>query len=114
MVMAIFNIKSLAFKWYFLSSAGAVIYEEFFHVFMKQLGFSPQQIGISNLFGVQHIFIPLLLYVGDRYRVRDRIIWIVSSVSVINCLLPLLPIVVSLPTCFETKSTFNNSGKIKP
>ena len=112
--MAILSVKSVALKWFFFTTAGVTVYEEFFHVFMKQLGFSPQQIGISNLFGVQHIFIPLLLYVGDKYRVRNRIIWIVSSVSIINCLIPLLPIVVSLPTCFETRSRSNNSGKIKP
>ena len=110
--MAIFNIKSVALKWYFFTMASVSVYEEFSHVFMKQFGLNSQQIGITNLGGVQHIFIPLLLYVGDRYRVRNLVIWIVSLLSAISSLLLLLPIVVSLPSCFGTKSTSNNSSKI--
>jgi hypothetical protein len=110
--MAIFNIKSVALKWYFFTMASVSVYEEFSHVFMKLFGLNSQQIGITNLGGVQHIFIPLLLYVGDRYRVRNLVIWIVSLLSAISYLLLLLPIVVSLPSCFGTKSTSNNSSKI--
>ena len=109
--MAKFDIKSVALKWYFFTTASISVYEEFSHVFMKQFGLNSQQIGITNLCGVQHIFIPLLLYVGDRYRVRNLVIWIVSPLLAISSLLLLLPIVVSLPTCFGTKSGSNNSCK---
>ena len=109
--MAKFDIKSVALKWYFFTTASVSVYEEFSHVFMKQLGLNSQQIGITNLCGVQHIFIPLLLYVGDRYRVRNLVIWIVSSLLAISSLLLLLPVVVSLPSCFGTKSGSNNSCK---
>ncbi len=110
--MAIFNIKSIAIKWYFFSTASFLLYNEFCHVYMKQFGLSPQQIGISNLFGIQHLFIPLILLLGDRYRARSLVIWIASSLSVGNCLLPLLPLVVSLPTCFETKLASNKSSEV--
>ena len=107
--MALFNMKSVAFKWYFFTISSFGVYAEFSHLYMKQLGLSPQQIGMANLFGVQQIFIPLVLLMGDRYRVRSLIIWIVSCLSVISSLLPLLPIVVSLPTCFEMNSSLKSS-----
>jgi hypothetical protein len=109
--MAKFDIKSVALKWYFFTTASVSVYEEFSHVFMKQFGLNSQQIGITNLCGVQHIFIPLLLYVGDRYRVRNLVIWIVSPLLAISSLLLLLPVVVSLPTYFGTNSGSNNSCK---
>ena len=103
--MALFNIKSIAFKWYFFTISSLGVYAEFYHLYMKQLGLNPSQIGMANVFGVQHIFVPLVLLMGDRYRARNLIIWIVSCLCSINCLLPLLPIVVSLPTCFEMNSS---------
>lgn len=109
--MPSFNIKSIAFKWYFFVISSFGVYAEFSHLCMKQLGLNPKQIGMTNIFGIQHMFITLVLFVDDRYRVRCLIIWIVSCLSVMNCLLPLLPIVVSLPTCFETSSSLK-SGKL--
>ena len=103
--MAQFNIKSIAFKWYFFTISSLGVYAEFYHLYMKLLGLNPRQIGMANVFGVQQIFVPLVLLLGDRYRARNLIIWILSCLCVINCLLPLLPIVVSLPTCFEMNSS---------
>ena len=108
--MGLFNIKSIAFKSYFFTISSFALYAEFSHLYMKQLGLNPRQIGMTNCFGVQQIFVSLVLLVGDRYRVRSLIIWIVSCLSVVNFLLPLLPIVVSLPTCFEIHSSLK-SGK---
>ena len=108
--MAKFNIRSIAIKWYFFSTSSYTVYNEFSHVFMKQFGLTSKQIGISNLFGVQHLFIPLILYFGDRFRARSLVIWIASILSVLICLLPLLPLVVSLPTCFQTELESNKSG----
>ena len=109
--MAVLNIQSLSFKWYFFTTASFALFEEFFYVFMKQLGLSPMQIGITNLFGVQHIFLPIVLYLADKYRVRKQVISVASSICVVNCLLPLLPMIVPLPTCFETESKSNISSK---
>ena len=106
--MALFNIKSIAFKWYFFTISSLGVYAEFYHLYMKQLGLNPSQIGMANVFGVQHIFVPLVLLMGDRYRARNLIIWMVTCLCVVSCLLPLLPIVVSLPTCFEMNSSVNS------
>ena len=108
--MAVFNIKSIAYMWYFFAISGVLVYVEFSHLFMKQLGLRARQIGMTNLYGVQHVFTPLLLYIGDGYRVRGLMIWTVSSLLAVSCLLPLLPIFVSLPTCFGTNSRSNSSG----
>ena len=111
LVMAILNIQSLSFKWYFFTTASFALCEEFFYVFMKQLGFRPQQIGIMNSFGIQHILLPILLYVADKYRARKLVIWTASSICIVNCLLPVFPLIMPLPTCFETKSRSNISSK---
>ena len=110
MIMAGFSIKSIALKWYFFSSSSFTVYSEFCNIFMKQLGLSAKQIGITNILGVQHVFIPLVLFLGDRYRARSLVMWIVSALSVVACLLLLLPLVVPLPTCFPTNSGSNESG----
>ena len=110
--MAVFNIKSLAFKWYFIGRSGLLVYLEFSHLFMKQLGLSSLQIGMTNLCGVQDLLCPLLLFLGDRYRARSLMIWIATSLLVVLCLLPLLAIVVSLPTCFGENLALNNSGRL--
>ena len=108
--MAIFNIQSIAIKWYFFCSSSLTVYNEFCHILMKQLGLNAQQIGFTNFFGVQHMLIPFILLLGDKFRARSFVIWSVSLLSVINCALPILPYAVSLPTCFVTES--NNSSKI--
>ena len=97
--MAIFNIKSIAFKWYYVTRAGAAAFLELFHIFVKQLGLGSHQIGMTGLFGLHLVFVPILFLVADWYRVRILLTWIVSSLLVISCLLPLLPVVVSLPSC---------------
>ena len=97
-----YTIRTIALKWYFFTSASLVVYDEYSHLYMKQLGFTSQQIGITTLLGVQHLFIPLLLTIGDKFRVRKVLAWIVTIIAIINCSLPLLPLIVNLPTCFQT------------
>ena len=109
--MAIFNIKSIAFKWYFFTRACPAVCAEFSHLFMKQLGLTSDQIGVAGFFGVHMIFVPLLFLVADRYRVRKLITWILAPLSAISYLLLVLPIFVSLPTCFATSLRFNGSGR---
>ena len=94
-------IRTVALKWYFFTSASFIVYEEYCSLFMKQLGFTSQQIGVTTLLGVQHLFIPLLLAIGDKFRVRKLLVWIVTIIAIVNCSLPLLPLIVDLPTCFE-------------
>ena len=106
------RIKSFAFKWFFFSSSGTSVYAEFFHVFLKQLGLNSQQIGLTNLFGALCILVPLFLFIGDRYRARNLISWIILCFAFVTPLLPILPIIMSLPTCFQTGKIFNNSSKI--
>ena len=105
------QIKSLALKWFFFATGGYPCYAGFFNVFMKQLGLSSQQIGLTNLFGVQSAFVPFLLYVADKYRLRYLTVWMVTIIAVVTCLLVVLPIVVSLPSCFAMNTTLNYSGK---
>lgn len=103
----------MAFKWYFFSMSSIGVYTEFCPLFMKQLGLSSRQIGITNLFGLENILISLLLLVADRYRSRYLLLWIVSSLSVICCLLTTLPILVSLPTCFKDQATRRSNDSSK-
>lgn len=79
---------------------------------MKQLGLSSDQIGMTGLFGIPLVTVPLIFLVADRYRVRMLITWIVAPLSAISCLLLVLPIFVSLPTCFGTNSRLNSSGRL--
>ena len=97
-----YTIRTIALKWYFFTSASLIVYDEYSNLYMKQLGFTSQQIGVTTLFGVQHLFIPLLLTIGDKFRVRKVLAWIVTIIAIINCSLPLLPLIVNLPTCFQT------------
>ena len=96
-----FIIRTVALKWYFFTSASLIVYDEYCHLFMKQLGFTSQQIAVTTLFGVQHLFIPVVLIIGDKFRVRKLLVWIVTIMAMVNCSLPLLPLIVDLPTCFQ-------------
>ena len=96
-----FIIRTIALKWYFFTSASLIVYDEYCHLFMKQLGFTSQQIAVTTLFGVQHLFIPVVLIFGDKFRVRKLLVWIVTIIAMVNCSLPLLPLIVDLPTCFQ-------------
>ena len=96
-----FIIRTVALKWYFFTSASLIVYDEYCHLFMKQLGFTSQQIAVTTLFGVQHLFIPVVFIIGDKFRVRKLLVWIVTIVAMVNCSLPLLPLIVDLPTCFQ-------------
>ena len=101
-----FIIRTIALKWYFFTSASLIVYDEYCHLFMKQLGFTSQQIAVTTLFGVQHLFIPVVLIFGDKFRVRKLLVWIVTIIAMVNCSLPLFPLIVDLPTCFQ--KSFSN------
>ena len=101
-MMDTFSTRTIALKWYFFTSASLMVYDEYCHLYMKQLGFTSQQIGVTTLLGLQHLFIPLLLTIGDKFRARKQIAWIVTIIAIVNCSLPLLPLIMNLPTCFKT------------
>lgn len=107
-----FSVKSIAIKWYFFATSSFTVNNEFFYVYMKQFHFNSKQIGFSNLFGVQHVFIPLVLHIADRYQVRILIMWIASFAAAVSSLLPLLPLTYSLPTCYGTLKSEMDGGKI--
>ena len=96
-----FIIRTIALKWYFFTSASLIVYDEYCHLFMKQLGFTSQQIAVTTLFGVQHLFIPVVFIIGDKFRMRKLLVWIVTIIAMVNCSLPVLPLIVDLPTCFQ-------------
>ena len=109
--MGTFHIRSIALKWYFFTLSSLALLGEFFHLFMKQLGLNPKQIGFTTLFGVPNLLLPLFNLIGDKFRARKAVLWIMSGCAIIDCILPLLPLLVSLPTCFGTLQS-NDSSEI--
>ena len=103
MIMVKFSLKSVALKWYFFSCTGSVaLFSEYFNLFMKQLGFNPGQIGLTALFGIQHLLIPLCLLFGEKFRARKTVAVFGTLVASVCCILPLLSLVVPAlqPTCY--------------
>ena len=111
--MALFSTRSLALKWNWLFfGSGKIVFTEYCNLYMKQLGLNPSQIGFTTLFGVMHLFLPLLGLLGDRFRARKLIFTAMTPVLFLTSLAPLFPLVVSLPTCFAKKSesAMNQTG----
>jgi hypothetical protein len=112
--MARFSVKSIALKWYYFSCQGSSnLYREYFSLFMKQLGFNPAQIGLTTLFGVMNLFIPLCLLFGEKFRAR-KIVIVVVTVTVLICYtLPVSALIIPPlhPMCNSTTS--NNSLEVK-
>ena len=67
---------------------------------MKQFGLSTSQIGFTTLFGLLQLTAPLFAFLGDRFRAKKLIFTAMTAVR----FGPLLPLVVSLPTCFVNKN----------
>ena len=106
--MAKFSIKSFALKWYFFNyPSSAILYAEYFGLFMKQLGFNPYQIGLTSLFGLPQLFIPLYLLFGEKLRARKIAAFFGTLGLSVCCILPLLAVIVPAlqPTCYATTST---------
>ena len=103
--MGLFSMKSLALKWsYLFFGSGLIVFIEYFNLYVKQLGLSPSQIGFTSLFGVLYLSLPLVGFLGDRFRARKLIFTVSTAVVFLTTLAPLLPLVVSLPTCFLNES----------
>jgi hypothetical protein len=94
-IMVKFSLKSVALKWYFFSCGGTVgFFSEYFNLFMKQLGFNPGQIGLTALFGIPHLLIPLCLLFGEKLRARMIVAVFGTLAASVCCMLPLLSLVV--------------------
>ena len=93
--MAKFSITPIALKWHFFSYvSGANAYLDYANLFMKQLGFNPAQIGLTNLFGLPNLLIPLCLYLGEKFRARKTVVVVVTAGQSMLCILPLLSLIV--------------------
>ena len=57
---------------------------------------------LSSLY--QHLSLPLLGFLVDRFRARKLVFAVLTAVLFVTALAPLMPLVVSLPTCFVTQS----------
>ena len=102
--MALFSIRSLALKWNYFFISGIIVFVEYFNLYMKQLGFSSFHIGFTTLFGALQPLEPLFGFLGDRFRARKLIFKVLTPLLFLIILAPLLPLVVSLPTCFVNQS----------
>jgi hypothetical protein len=111
--MAKFSIKSFALKWYLLTCpSGGILYAEYSSLFMKQLGFNPAQIGLTSLFGLPQLFMPLYLLFGEKFRARKTLAFMGTFVLLLTCTLPLLAVIVPAlqPTCYSATSTDSAEG----
>ena len=107
-------MKSLALKWNVLFLSGVIVFAEYFNLYMKQLGFNPSQIGLMTLFGLFQLLVPLFGLLGDRFRARKLIFAVLTVVLFLVTLAPLLPLVVSFPTCFvkQNESSMNQASHL--
>ena len=102
--MALFSIKPLALKWNYFFISGIIVFVEYFNLYMKQLGFSSFHIDFTTLLGALRPLEPLFGFLGDRFRARKLIFKVLTPVLFLIILALLLPLVVSLPTCFVNQS----------
>ena len=89
-------------------------FSEYFNLFMKQLGFNPGQIGLTALFGIPHLLIPLCLLFGEKLRARMIVAVFGTLAASVCCMLPLLSLVVPAlqPTCYtKPYIAFKSSSK---
>ena len=109
--MAFLSMESLALKWiWFFLGGGLIVFHEYLALYMQQLGLSLVQISCTSLMGVLQLSMPLFGFLNDRFRARKLIVTVLLLVVFIITLVPLLPLVVSLPTCFEKPSESSMNG----
>ena len=109
--MAFLSLESLALKWSsFFRGGGLIVFDEYLALYMQQLGLSLTQISWTSLMGVLQLTVPLFGFLGDRFRARKLILTVLLLVIFITTLVPLLPLVVSLPTCFDKPSESSVNG----
>ena len=114
--MAKLSLKSLALKWYFFCSPASVnLYYEYFSLFMKQLGFNSAQIGLTALFGLPQLLIPLLLLFGEKFRARNAVAVFGTLGTTVCFSLPLVAIVIPemKPICRTEANVVKSNDSLK-
>ena len=99
--MVSFSKKAVALRWstFFLYS-GTITFEEYSPLYLKQLGLSASQVGLSTLMGLPLLFVPLAGYLGDRFRARKLVLLISIVILILQALAPLLnPLLTTLQKC---------------
>ena len=104
--MEFLSLESLELKWrLFFLGAGLILFLEYFALYMQQLGLSLTQISWTSLMGVPlQLTVPLFGILADRFRARKLILTVLFLVFFIITVVPVLPLVVSFPTCFQKPS----------
>ena len=100
---------SLQWSWFFLGS-GVIVSHEYLALYMEQLRLSQTQISWTSFMGVIQLTLPLFGFFGDRFRARKLILNVLLLVFFITTLAPLLPLVVSSPTCLQKPSESSVNG----
>ena len=114
--MAKFTLTSIALKWYFFCAPSSIyLYGEYFSLYMKQLGFNSEQIGLTNLFGVTQLLIPLCLFFSERFRARKAVAVFATLGTAVCCSLPLLAIVIPemKPICHSKADVVKSNDSLK-
>ena len=114
--MAKFSLKSLALKWYFFCCpASANLYSEYISLFMKQLGFNAAQIGLTALFGLPQLLIPLFLLFGEKFRARNAVAVLGTLGTALCCSLPLVAIAIPemKPICRTEANVVKSNDSLK-
>ena len=112
-VMAKYSFKSQALKWHYFSyHSSSIAFVEYFNLFMKQLGFNSAQIGLTTLFGLPHLLIPLCLLFGEKFRVRKAVAVFGCLAAFVCCTLPLSALVIPAlqPKCDTTSHSISNDS----
>ena len=89
-------------------------FEEYFPLYMQQLGLTASQIGMTWLFGLPSLSMVLTSYLADRFRARKLMLVVSEILLVLLSLAPLLPLLVgSLQIC-GTNATQARNYSAKP
>ena len=84
----------------FLLYSGTITFGEYSPLYLKQLGLSASQVGLSTLMGLPLLFVPLAGYLGDRFRARKLVLLISIVILILQALAPLLnPLFTTLQNC---------------
>ena len=82
---------------------------------MKQLGFNSAQIGLTTLFGLPQLLIPLFLLFGEKFRARNAVAVFATLGTAVCCSLPLVAIVIPemKPICCAEANVVKSNDSLK-
>lgn len=102
------SARAFALKWsYFfvVSSTCMNAFEQYFPLYLQQLGFRASQIGVASLMGIPLLFVPLIGFLVDSFRARKVALAIFLLANVILYIAPLLPLLAPSDACSEKTNT---------